>query len=180
MCTCLLSSAPVILDPNTAHCNLIVSDDLTSVRFGDEEELLPDNLERFDRWECVLGSEGFDSGVHCWDIEVRDLTNWTFGVMSESAQRKGDILTKKGLWVLGYASGEYYAFITPERSPPLSVKKKLQKIRVQLNYEKGKLSFIDPLNNTYIHTFTQKFTEKVYPWFGVRCDVCPLVILPAN
>lgn len=171
---------PVTLDPNTAHCNLIVSDDLTSVRFSDDEKLLPDNLERFDSRECVLGSEGFDSGIHCWDIEVGDLTNWTFGVMTESAQRKGDILTKKGLWVLGYTSGEYYAFVTPEQSPPLSVKNKLQKIRVQLNYEKGKLSFIDPLNNAYIHTFTQKFTERVYPWFGVCCDVCPLVILPAN
>uniref|UniRef100_A0A672MGT0 Tripartite motif-containing protein 35-like n=1 Tax=Sinocyclocheilus grahami TaxID=75366 RepID=A0A672MGT0_SINGR len=169
---------PVTLDPNTAHCTLLVSDDLTSVRFRDEEKLLPDNLERFDSRECVLGSEGFDSGLHCWDIEVGDLTNWTFGVMTESAQRKDDILTKKGLWVLGYASGEYYAFVTPEQSPPLSVKNKLQKIRVQLNYEKGKLSFINPLNNAYIHTFTQKFTEKVYPWFGVRCDICPLVILP--
>uniref|UniRef100_A0A8C1NUJ9 Uncharacterized protein n=1 Tax=Cyprinus carpio TaxID=7962 RepID=A0A8C1NUJ9_CYPCA len=171
---------PVSLDPNTAHSNLVVSDDLTSVQFRDEEKLLPDNLERFDTRECVLASEGFDSGLHCWDVEVGDLTNWTFGVMTESAQRKDDILTKKGLWVLGYASGEYYAFITPEQSPPLAVKNKLQKIRVQLNYEKGKLSFIDPLNNTYIHTFTQKFTEKVYPWFGVRCDIGPLLILPVN
>ncbi len=168
------------LDPNTAQCNLTVSDDLTRVQFSDEEKLLPDNLERFDLRECVLGSKGFDSGVHCWDVEVGDLSNWTFGVMTESAPRKGDILTEKGLWVLGYASGEYYAFITPEQSPPLSVKKKLQKIRVQLNYEKGKLSFLDPLNNAYIHTFTQKFTEKLYPWFGVRCDVCPLVISPVN
>ncbi|KAL0163419.1 hypothetical protein M9458_042815, partial [Cirrhinus mrigala] len=135
---------PVTLDPNTAHSNLIVSDDLTSVRFSDEAKPLPDNLERFDCWECVLGSEGFDSGLHCWDIEVKDLTNWTFGVMTESVQRKGDILTKKGLWVLGYASGEYYPFITPEQSPPLPVNKTLQKIRVQLNYDKGKLSFIDP------------------------------------
>ncbi|XP_026052835.1 E3 ubiquitin-protein ligase TRIM39-like [Carassius auratus] len=171
---------PVTLDPSTAHSNLTVSDDLTSVRFRDEEKLLPDNPERFDSWECVLASEGFDSGLHCWDVEVGDLTNWTFGVMTESARRKGDILTEKGLWVLGYASGEYYAFITPEQSPPLTVKNKLQKIRVQLNYEKGKLSFIDPLSNTSIHTFTQKFTEKVYPWFGLRCDVCPLVILPVN
>ncbi|XP_051959649.1 E3 ubiquitin-protein ligase TRIM35-like [Xyrauchen texanus] len=48
---------PVTLDPNTADCNLIVSDDLISVRVSEEKQLLPDNTERFDDL-CVLGSEG--------------------------------------------------------------------------------------------------------------------------
>lgn len=171
---------PVTLDPNTAHCKLLVSDNLSSVQFSEEKHLLPDNLERFDCRECVLGSEGFDSGIHLWDVEVGDNTNWSFGVMTESAKRKDDMLTRKGLWVLGYISGEYYAFVTPKQSPPLSVKKKLQRVRVQLNCDGGKLSFSDPLTNTHIYTFTQKFSEKVYPWFGVCCSICPLSILPVT
>lgn len=180
MCICPLSSAPVTLDPNTAHCNLIVSDDLISVRFSGEEQLLPDNTERFDVYQCVLGSEGFNSGIHCWDVQVGDCTRWRLGVMTESAQRKKNILSRSGLWFVGFYDGKYVAFISPDQGSRVSVKEKLQRIRVQLDCDRGKLSFSDPLTNTHIHTFTHTFTERIFPLFGVYCDISPLLILPVN
>ncbi|KAI4903533.1 hypothetical protein NFI96_026788, partial [Prochilodus magdalenae] len=161
----IIQFTPVTLDPNTAHPKLILSDDLTSLRCTPEEQQLPDNPERFDTSVCVLGSEGFNSGTHCWDVEVGDSERWIQGVMSESAQRKGDIFSRSGVWYVGYNSGKYGVGSTPQPGTLLSVAQKLQKVRVQLDWNRGELSFSDPLTNTHLHTFTHTFTERVLPLF---------------
>ena len=58
------------------------------MRLSDERQQLPDNPERFDEYACVLGSEGFNSGTHCWDVEVGWCSTWHIGVKTESSQRK--------------------------------------------------------------------------------------------
>ncbi|XP_053353040.1 nuclear factor 7, brain-like [Clarias gariepinus] len=168
----------VSLDPNTVHPNLIVSDDLTSVRRSDKKQKLPDNPERFDEWECILGSEGFNSGTHCWDVDVGDCRDWSLGVMTESAQRKGKMYSRSGIWCVEYYNGEYGACSTPQPDIPLSVAQKLQRIRVQLDWDRGKLTFSDPLTNTHMHTFTQIFTDRLLPFIGVFGKESPLKIFP--
>ncbi|NWH25817.1 TRI11 ligase, partial [Grus americana] len=49
--------AIVTLDPNTAHPDLILSEDRKSVRRGEGRRDLPDNPERFDYWPFVLGCQ---------------------------------------------------------------------------------------------------------------------------
>ncbi|XP_036427983.1 zinc-binding protein A33-like isoform X1 [Colossoma macropomum] len=161
----IIQFTPVTLDPNTAHSDLIVSDDLTSVRFTDEKQQLPDNPERFDEYVCVLGSEGFNSGTHFWEVEVGYNTVWLLGVMTESAQKKGDIFSRSGVWFVWYNSGKYKACSSPQPGTLLSVGQKPQRVRVQLDWDRGKLSFSDPLTNTHLHTFTHTFTERVFPLF---------------
>nr|XP_055037213.1 E3 ubiquitin-protein ligase TRIM39-like isoform X2 [Misgurnus anguillicaudatus] len=125
--------------------------------------------------------KSFNSGIHCWDVQVGDNTDWRLGVMTESAERKERIIYKSGFWCVWYYTGKYFAVTTPlEKSYILPVKVKLERIRVELDYERGKLSFSDPLTNTHIHTFTHTFTERVYPWFSVDCNISPLVILPVK
>ncbi|XP_062391184.1 nuclear factor 7, ovary-like [Sardina pilchardus] len=168
---------PVTLDPNTAHPLLILSEDLTSVRRGNEKQQLPDNPERFDSAASVLGSEGFNSGTHCWDVEVGENTRWNVGVMTESAQRKGDFNSMSGRWIVQYKDGVYAAG-APPRLTRLTVQQKLQRIRVQLDWDRGELSFSDPDNNTHLHTLKHTFTERVFPYFNT--GEFPLSIVPVK
>ncbi|XP_042260574.1 zinc-binding protein A33-like, partial [Thunnus maccoyii] len=161
----VVSCTPVILDPNTAHPELILSEDLISVRCG-ERQKLPENPERINDVPIVLGSEGFDSGTHSWDVEVGDSTDWGLGVTAEC-----------GVLLIGFCDGEYRALSGSDEVTVLQVEKKLQKIRVHLDYDGGKLSFSDPDTEAHIHTFTETFTGKLFPCIGNK-DELPIKILP--
>ncbi|CAI5669992.1 unnamed protein product [Oreochromis niloticus] len=164
----MVSYTPLILDPNTANSNLILSEEMTSVR-GGERQQLPDNPERFDWFYSVLGSEGFNSGTHSWDVEVGDSTYWDLGVLTKSMGRKKELWSE--LWRIELFESKYSAYSPSAPPTALSVKTKLQRIRVNLNWNRGKLSFSDPDTNTHIHTFRSTFTEKMFPYIRTREEV---------
>ncbi|XP_041965387.1 E3 ubiquitin-protein ligase TRIM35-like [Alosa sapidissima] len=170
---------PVALDPNTAHADLIVSADLTSMTFSEERQLLPCNPERFSGYTSVLGSLGFTSGMHGWDVEVGDSTAWAVGVIAESVYRKKNT-NKFGLWYVGFYNGKYGKGYSPEILTLLRVSQKIQKIRVQLDCDKGKVTFTDAGRNTCLYVFKHNFTETVYPYFYSHCKLHPLRIVPVR
>ncbi|XP_073674606.1 E3 ubiquitin-protein ligase TRIM35-like [Garra rufa] len=164
----IVQNTPVILDPNTAHPCLALSGDLTSVRNSENNDLLPDNPERFDIFNCVLGSEGFNSGTHSWDVEVKGSQNWTLGVTTASNQRKGPDFFSTDVWSVTYGWSQWAGF---------RVKQDLKRVKVDLDYDRGTVSFSDPVTNTHLHTFTTTFTDTVFPFFN---SVSLLRILPFN
>ncbi|XP_072405933.1 ras/Rap GTPase-activating protein SynGAP-like isoform X4 [Chiloscyllium punctatum] len=159
--------AALTLEPNTAHPELLISEDLRSVRLSDTWQELPDNPERFDDCVSVLSAQGFDSGRHYWQVEVGSKTMWDVGLAKESVNRKGNIILspEDGFWTIWLRNGnEYEALSTP--SSFLSLRSKPHTIGVFLDYEKGQVSFYNADDMSVIYTFTDTFHEKLFPYFS--------------
>ncbi|XP_043942836.1 zinc-binding protein A33-like [Protopterus annectens] len=158
--------SPLTLDPDTAHPNLILSEDLTSVRHDYIIQLLPDNPKRFDYYVCVLGSEGFNSGRHYWEVEVKNKIAWDVGVTRESSNRKGcfKMSAKQGYWRMMLSNGKEYT-AEDSLSVDLNLTVKPLRLGLYLDYEGGEVSLYNADNMSHIYTFTDKFTERIYPYF---------------
>lgn len=173
----------VTLDPDTAHPNLLLSEDRKSVRFvevGPRD--LPDTPRRFTIYPCVLAAQGFTSGRHYWEVEVGDKTHWALGVCKDSVSRKGELtpLPETGYWRVRLWNGDKYAATTTPFTP-LTVRVKPKRIGVFVDYEAGKVAFYNVTDRSHIYTFTDTFTEKIWPLFypGIRAgrkNAAPLVI----
>ncbi|XP_048021292.1 erythroid membrane-associated protein-like isoform X2 [Megalobrama amblycephala] len=148
----------VTLNPDTAHPNLILSDDGKQVRCGDIKQKLPDKPERFDPCIRVLGKERFSSGRFYFEVQVKEKTEWTLGVARESIIRKGLITLSpsNGYWTVVLRNeNEYEAFAGPPVSLSLSVKP--QRVGVFVDYEEGLVSFYDVESSSHIYSFTDIF-----------------------
>ncbi|CAL8406925.1 unnamed protein product [Arctogadus glacialis] len=87
----------VTLDPDTAHPNLILSEDGKQVHYGGVRKKLPDNPKRFTNSMFVLTRRSF-SGSFYFEVQVKDKTEWCLGVARESIARKAE-LQKVGVFV---------------------------------------------------------------------------------
>ncbi|XP_078073392.1 butyrophilin subfamily 1 member A1-like [Mustelus asterias] len=172
--------AAVTLDTETANPRLEVSKDLKNVRLIQTERSVDDNEERFSVWESVLGSEGFTSGTHYWEIEVAGNRNWTLGVATLSVDRKREIqlIPGNGFWTIGREKDKFQA--NSANKSDIRVYEIPRKIGIYLNYDSRIVSFYSANTQSYLYTFTGcEFTEKLYPFFNTtHCNkwlrICPV------
>ncbi|XP_032998256.1 zinc finger protein RFP-like [Lacerta agilis] len=164
----MLQEANITLDPDTAHPKLILSEDRKSVRSGDKEQNLPNNPERFNTCQSVLGCEGFTAGRHFWEVNVESEGWWALGVTRKSVRRKGVIalIPEEGIWAVGRLGGKYWACTSPQCSP-LSLSGELKRILVTLDCEGGRVSFSDTDSGSELYTFSgASFSgETLLPFF---------------
>ncbi|XP_030399641.1 zinc finger protein RFP-like isoform X2 [Gopherus evgoodei] len=168
----------VTLDPDTAHPELVLSEDRKCATWGDTRQRLPKNPERFDTERCVLGCEGFTSGRHCWEVEVGAGQYWAVGVASVSVRRKGEISRSPegGIWAVECWRDQFWAFTSPVTPLPLS--RVPSRIRVCLDCDRGQVTFIDAGDEAPIFTFPPGSVpgERIRPWFwvgGSQLRLCP-------
>ncbi|XP_043939440.1 butyrophilin-like protein 9 isoform X2 [Protopterus annectens] len=125
--------------------------------------------EMFDTRHSVLTTEGFNSGIHYWEVEVGESVNWAVGVVRKSVKRKGPNETKipqNGFWIFGQWKSSY--FLTEGHSDTVNCKiflsHKPRKIGLCLNYEKGQLDFYDACTRSHICSIIDTFSEKMFPF----------------
>lgn len=163
----------VTLDPDTAYPCLWVSPCHTSVQVGKIQSNLPNNPERFTRYNIVLGSEAYSSGRHYWEVEVGCKKAWGLGVAKASVNRKEEIslCPEDGFWTIvrrykNDGTSEYEActdaddtLIYPSKPP--------KRVGVYLDYGRGEVSFYDAAEMSHLFTFyNTNFKEPVFPYFN--------------
>ncbi|KAK5612267.1 hypothetical protein CRENBAI_018784 [Crenichthys baileyi] len=167
----------VTLDPSTAHPCLVLSDDLTSLHYSKQPSCCPDNPKRFHVSAEVVGMTSLGSGSHHWVVETGSNQDWLLGVASLSVSRNTEVSARpeNGFWTLCFRDGELRAMSSPPTL--LTVSSKPEQVKVHLDYNKGTVSFFDPVDNLLLYAFSQTFTEPLLPYFYTQ-NSHPLRILP--
>ncbi|XP_059814066.1 zinc-binding protein A33-like [Hypanus sabinus] len=168
-----INRVSVTLDVETANPYLEVSEDRKSVRRTWTRRNLPDTGKRFTDWPCVLGSEGFTSGRHYWEVEVTGIRRWGLGVAAESVERKRGVSLspETGFWFIRRVGDVLHrdCDVSGRPSPEsrLAAGPIPGRVGVYLSYESGTVSFYNAETKAHLHTFTgNKFTGKLYPLFA--------------
>ncbi|XP_023603030.1 butyrophilin subfamily 3 member A3-like [Myotis lucifugus] len=177
----LYQPADVILDPETAHPKLHISEDQRSLKRIKKRQNLPENPRRFRDLYCVLGRESFTSGRHFWEVEVGDRKQWHLGVCRENVERKRyvKITPQNGFWTIARLNRSDFRAQTDPWSKLIIVNPP-KRVGVFLDYERGEVSFYDAINGSHIFTFSQTlFSCPLWPVFWILSEeptaltICP-------
>lgn len=143
------------------------------MQVGKLQPNLPNNPERFTRYNIVLGAEAFSSGRHYWEVEVGSKTAWGLGVVLASVNRKEEIslCPEDGFWTLVLrdkcdGSSEYEACTDAEENL-IHPAKPPRRVGIYLDYNHGEVAFYDAADMSHLFTFYDaNFKEPVYPYFN--------------
>ncbi|CAO2612268.1 Tripartite motif-containing protein 75 [Lemmus lemmus] len=165
----------VTLDPETAHPNLLVSEDRKCVTLLKKRQGLPGSSKRFTNSPVVLGSPNFNSGRHFWEVKVGKKPEWAIGIcqanLSTRARRSSSAPSE--CWSILWQGD---CFVVSRPADPNSQLKATtpRVIGIFLDYELGELSFYSMPDKSHIYTFRDTFTEPVCPYFYLGLHSPPL------
>ncbi|XP_075910967.1 uncharacterized protein LOC116956921 isoform X2 [Petromyzon marinus] len=145
------------LNPNSAHRQLQISADLSTVTWTQVEQPYSNHREMFKQWEIVLCFETFTSGDHYWEVDVRVSKNCSIGVARESIpwkcqEKSGRLGWNEQSWAFIQWDSNYSAR-HGDQSIPYPEIKHLQRVGVRLDFNAGKLSFYNANTMELLHSF---------------------------
>uniref|UniRef100_A0A672K0L6 B30.2/SPRY domain-containing protein n=1 Tax=Sinocyclocheilus grahami TaxID=75366 RepID=A0A672K0L6_SINGR len=160
------------LDPNTAHTQLILSDENRKITRVFERQPYPDHLERFDDAPQVLCVESL-TGRCYWETEwSRDYVD--ISVSYKGVNRKGGSDCLFGFndksWSLICSYSGFTVRHNDTSTDIPAVRSSSNRVGVYLDVSAGSLSFYsvsDTHTLTHLHTFNTAFTEPLCAGFRV-------------
>ncbi|XP_061433784.1 uncharacterized protein LOC133359393 isoform X2 [Lethenteron reissneri] len=160
------------LNPNSAHRQLQISADLSTVTWNREEQPYSDHAERFEWWEIVLCFETFSSGDHYWEVDVRASENCSIGVAHGSIARNcqeksGRLGWNEFSWAFIQWDFNFKAAHHKQRKTITGVQH-LQRVGVRLDFNAGKLSFYNASTMELLHSFDDIPSGPLYPAMQVK------------
>lgn len=162
-----LNPSEVTFDPETAHPNLVLSEDLKTVTFSAAKQAFPYSPQRFTSFFQVLSSQSFYEGDHCWQVELEGAP-WIIGVCySEKLPRTGmssALESSRSSWCLMWFNNLLTAF---EQSQGVPLKRTTVSCRleIRLNFTTHSLSFYNISSisgKTHVYTFKANLIEPVH------------------
>ncbi|XP_025718308.2 butyrophilin-like protein 1 isoform X1 [Callorhinus ursinus] len=141
----------------------------------EETQDLPLSDKKGDCNLITLNQEGFISGRHYWEVDIKDTDEWTLGIYEKPTGKIGlsTDLQDKIFRVLEKKRCEYRALTCGPQDISLEghlqIEKYPQKIVIFLDYEGHDISFYDMTQGTHIFSFTQaSFYGSLYPYFSFK------------
>ncbi|XP_013855303.1 E3 ubiquitin-protein ligase TRIM69, partial [Austrofundulus limnaeus] len=163
-----IQTSLMTMDPNTANPRIVLSADGTQVSTTDSPLQVQDSPGRFDVSLAVLGSTGYSSGRHYWEVNVAGKSCFHIGMASQSSTRKGllSFNPTRGFWtVVLNKQGELRAL--DKRPATIRARTPTLTLGILLDYKKGQISFYDAGTRSHLYTFSgQAFTDKIYPFIN--------------
>ncbi|KAM9758687.1 zinc-binding protein A33 [Menidia menidia] len=162
-----LNPSEVAFDPETAHPNLLLSEDLKTVTYSAVKQPYPSSFQRFTNFFQVLSTQSFSEGDHSWEVELEG-SPWIIGVCySGKLARSGlpsALESSRSSWCLMWFNNLLTAF-EQGQSVPLKRTTVSRRLEIKLSFKTHRLSFynISPTSpKTHIYTFKANLTEPVH------------------
>ncbi|KAJ3586297.1 hypothetical protein NHX12_012697 [Muraenolepis orangiensis] len=167
-----LNPLELTFNPLTANPNLLISNDLRTVKFSAAKQPYGEHPDRFSSVPQVLCSQGFSGEERAWVVEVGDGSMWSLGLCYKTLPRRGDhsrLGHNNVSWRLQWKNRKLTAChasanvaLGEQAYPPL-------RIEVALDYKGGTLAFHSVKGQReHLHTFRTVFREPVYPAFSLH------------
>ncbi|XP_034754423.1 E3 ubiquitin-protein ligase Midline-1-like [Etheostoma cragini] len=172
------------LDSKSAHPKLEISQDRKQVYWRRQPVSDALSPQPYDSQYSVLAQESYTTGRHYWEVIVQEKPYWLMGVTTGSVNETGapsqsfsGLGVNNTSWCIYHGDGQYLACHDTQEKQ-LSVGRRIRKLGVLADLQKGELSFYDANAMTLLHTFCVQCTEPLYPMLNPCIDVNGLNMQP--